>query len=177
MPKLVTNNRKQNLEKIEELFLERLKSEGITEALMGKMVKTFYGTAPWYSARSRKAQKSRRQMFYYMGHSLLLLCKKHSIPTKAGFVYAVTNKTFPNCVKLGHTKDCEDRLMQYQTHSPLKDYEMTWQQFTLDSYAAEQKLLSLFERIPPNGEWVSLQTEDTLKLKQLLNKSFKSLSY
>ena len=41
-----------------------------------------------------------------------------------GFVYLITNKAWPEWVKVGRTANPRVRLRNYQTSSPLRDYEV-----------------------------------------------------
>jgi len=43
---------------------------------------------------------------------------------KSGFIYIIHNPAFPGWVKVGMAIDAEDRLKQYQTSSPYRDYEI-----------------------------------------------------
>ena len=44
--------------------------------------------------------------------------------SKEGQVYIITNPNFPEWIKVGMAVDAEDRLNNYQTSSPFRDYEL-----------------------------------------------------
>lgn len=43
-----------------------------------------------------------------------------------GYIYIITNKSFPGWVKIGVTEDIESRLRTYQTSSPHRDYKVEY---------------------------------------------------
>ena len=71
-----------------------------------------------------------------------------------GEVYIITNKAWDGWVKVGMAVDAEDRLKNYQTSSPFRDYVLYYSYNTDDRRKAESKahsrLEQLFER---NNEW------------------------
>jgi len=71
-----------------------------------------------------------------------------------GEVYIITNKAWDGWVKVGMAVDAEDRLKNYQTSSPFRDYVLYYSYKTDDRRKAEStahsKLEQLFER---NNEW------------------------
>jgi len=71
-----------------------------------------------------------------------------------GEVYIITNKAWDGWVKVGMAVDAEDRLKNYQTSSPFRDYVLYYSYDTDDRRKAEStahsKLEQLFER---NNEW------------------------
>jgi hypothetical protein len=71
-----------------------------------------------------------------------------------GEVYVITNKAWDGWVKVGMAVDAEDRLKNYQTSSPFRDYVLYYSYKTDDRRKAEStahsKLEQLFER---NNEW------------------------
>jgi len=73
---------------------------------------------------------------------------------KEGAVYIITNKAWDGWVKVGMAVDAEDRLKNYQTSSPFRDYVLYYSYNTDDRRKAESKahsrLEQLFER---NNEW------------------------
>ena len=71
-----------------------------------------------------------------------------------GEVYIITNKAWDGWVKVGMAVDAEDRLKNYQTSSPFRDYVLYYSYKTDDRRKAEStahsRLEQLFER---NNEW------------------------
>ena len=71
-----------------------------------------------------------------------------------GEVYVITNKAWDGWVKVGMAVDAEDRLKNYQTSSPFRDYVLYYSYKTDDRRKAEStahsRLEQLFER---NNEW------------------------
>ena len=71
-----------------------------------------------------------------------------------GEVYIITNSAWPEWIKVGMAVDAEDRLKNYQTSSPFRDYVLYYSYNTDDRRKAESeahsKLDQLFER---NNEW------------------------
>ena len=73
---------------------------------------------------------------------------------KEGSVYVMGNPVWPEWVKVGMAVDAEDRLKNYQTSSPFRDYVLYYSYKTDDRRKAEStahsRLEQLFER---NNEW------------------------
>lgn len=77
----------------------------------------------------------------------------NNVPSKIGFFYIISNKNFPNYYKVGHSKDAETRLNQYQTYSPFRDFELEKYLVVLDSKLAESAVLDYFSNSLTN-EWL-----------------------
>ena len=58
--------------------------------------------------------------------------------SKEGQVYIIVNESFPEWVKVGMAIDAEDRLSNYQTSSPYRDYALYYSWSVSDRRAAEQ---------------------------------------
>ena len=57
--------------------------------------------------------------------------------SKEGQVYVITNPNFPEWVKVGMAVDAEDRLNNYQTSSPFRDYTLVSAWSVTDRRTAE----------------------------------------
>jgi hypothetical protein len=77
-----------------------------------------------------------------------------------GQVYVVVNPNFPEWVKVGMAIDSEDRLNNYQTSSPFRDYVLNYKWNVSDRRAAESEshteLHKLYER---RSEWFKCTPE------------------
>jgi len=77
-----------------------------------------------------------------------------------GQVYVVVNPNFPKWVKVGMAIDSEDRLNNYQTSSPFRDYVLNYKWNVSDRRAAESEshteLHKLYER---RSEWFKCTPE------------------
>jgi len=77
-----------------------------------------------------------------------------------GQVYVVVNPNFPKWVKVGMAIDAEDRLNNYQTSSPFRDYVLNYKWNVSDRRAAESEshteLHKLYER---RSEWFKCTPE------------------
>lgn len=58
--------------------------------------------------------------------------------SKEGQVYIIVNESFPEWIKVGMAIDAEDRLSNYQTSSPYRDYALYCSWSVSDRRAAEQ---------------------------------------
>ena len=58
--------------------------------------------------------------------------------SKEGQVYIIVNESFPEWIKVGMAIDAEDRLSNYQTSSPYRDYALYYSWSVSDRRAAEQ---------------------------------------
>ena len=74
---------------------------------------------------------------------------------KSGFIYIMHNPAFPGWVKVGMAIDAEDRVKQFQTGSPYRDYSLVKAYRVADRRDAEAKA---HEALTKNqrgrkGEW------------------------
>ena len=78
-----------------------------------------------------------------------------------GQVYVITNPNFPDWVKVGMAIDAEDRLNNYQTSSPFRDYVLQYRYDVSDRRKAESQahteLQKSYER---RGEWFKCTPEE-----------------
>jgi hypothetical protein len=77
-----------------------------------------------------------------------------------GQVYVIVNPNFPEWVKVGMAVDAADRLNNYQTSSPFRDYVLNYSWDVNDRRAAESEahseLQKLYER---RSEWFKCTPE------------------
>ena len=77
-----------------------------------------------------------------------------------GQVYIIVNPSFPEWVKVGMAVDAADRLNNFQTSSPFRDYVLNYSWDVKDRRAAESeahsKLQKLYER---RSEWFKCTPE------------------
>jgi len=77
---------------------------------------------------------------------------------KEGQVYIIVNPAFPGWCKVGMAVDAEDRLKQYQTSSPYRDYELIKAYNTDDRREAEKAAHDLLAKSHERkGEWFYIQ--------------------
>ena len=77
---------------------------------------------------------------------------------KQGQVYVLVNPAFPGWCKVGMAVDAEDRLKQYQTSSPYRDYELIKAYDTDDRREAEKAAHELLAKSHERkGEWFYIQ--------------------
>ena len=91
----------------------------------------------------------------------------------AGQVYIIYNPSFPSWCKIGMAIDAEDRLRQYQTGSPYRDYEL-YKVYNTDNRRGAESIchLILAEQHERRGEWFVCPTNVAANL---LNSYFYSL--
>ena len=72
----------------------------------------------------------------------------------AGQVYIIYNPSFPSWCKIGMAIDAEDRLKQYQTGSPYRDYRL-YKVYNTDNRRESERVshLILAEQHERRGEW------------------------
>jgi hypothetical protein len=77
-----------------------------------------------------------------------------------GQVYVIVNPSFPEWVKVGMAIDSEDRLNNYQTSSPFRDYVLNYKWNVSDRRVAESEahteLQKMYER---RSEWFKCTPE------------------
>lgn len=75
-----------------------------------------------------------------------------------GQVYIIVNPAFPGWCKIGMAVDAEDRLKQYQTSSPYRDYELIKAYDTDDRRTAEKAAHELLAQTHERkSEWFYIQ--------------------
>lgn len=90
--------------------------------------------------------------------------KSKSIPLKCGFVYLISNPSFPGTVKVGITKDIIKRLDTYQTYDPYRSYKIEHYEFCENIREKESKILNQFSIDLYKGEWIDDKREDIKKV-------------
>ena len=85
--------------------------------------------------------------------------------TKTGYVYVITNPSWPEWVKVGMAIDAVDRLNSYQTSSPFRDYEIKYYVYCKDRRKSEGKAHKAVEAISEsrNSEWFKVSVEDAVE--------------
>ena len=83
-----------------------------------------------------------------------------------GYVYVITNKAWPDWVKIGMAIDAEDRCNGYQTSSPYRDYILEHSVASNDRRKAEQQAHTRAAKIASetNGEWFKLTVEQAIEV-------------
>jgi len=89
--------------------------------------------------------------------------------TSEGEVYLIMNPAWPEWVKVGKAAIATDRLSNYQTSSPFRDYIIIKSIKTDDRHAAETNLLDRFETesVDRRGEWFKISKEKAIELLAL----------
>lgn len=93
--------------------------------------------------------------------------------SKEGQVYIIVNPAFPSWCKIGMAVDAEDRLKQYQTSSPYRDYKLIATYDTSDRRKAEKFAHNLLEkRHERRGEWFCIQHPVAASILELPMREF-----
>ena len=86
---------------------------------------------------------------------------------KEGNVYIITNSAWPDWVKIGKAILAEDRLKDYQTYSPFRNYKLEHSIFSNDRAEAEREAHVLAELIgKKKNEWFNITVKEA---KDILN--------
>lgn len=87
---------------------------------------------------------------------------------KEGYVYIITNKAWPDWIKIGMAIDAQDRCNSYQTSSPFRDYVLEHFVHTDYRREAEKEAHTKAAKLASetNGEWFKLDVETA---KQILD--------
>lgn len=81
--------------------------------------------------------------------------------SKQGEVYIITNPAFEGWVKVGMAVDAADRLKNYQTSSPFRDYELQYFCKVNDRRASESQSHQLLAtKFNQQGEWFQCSIEE-----------------
>lgn len=107
--------------------------------------------------------------FTMLDDSFFLEAKLEEETTTEGLVYIILNEAWPNHVKVGMAKRIEERLSQFQTYSPYRDY-IVYHTFRAKDYAkAEKKAHKVMDKrfSREQGEWFRCtpkQAKETLEV-------------
>ena len=78
-----------------------------------------------------------------------------------GYLYIITNKSWPGWIKIGSTRNLKTRLQTYQTGSPFRDYEVLYSIKHPEYLKAEQniklQMLKFAKQI--KNEWYEVDLE------------------
>ena len=88
-----------------------------------------------------------------------------------GFVYAIKNKAWPEWVKVGKAGDAEDRLKNYQTGDPFRDYTLEFSFKVTNRHTAEteaHKALALLSEDRRN-EWFKVDLTTAVRCIEAIN--------
>lgn len=89
---------------------------------------------------------------------VLIQKSKSKLKQRSGILYLIENKSFPNFIKIGITKDLNARLSTYQTYDPYRSFKVKKYVFIQDVRIIEKYLLDNYNISDINtGEWVSIQ--------------------
>jgi hypothetical protein len=88
---------------------------------------------------------------------------KNKLKQNCGFVYVITNPSFPNSYKIGMTSNLDARLSTYQICDPNRSYKIEHYAFVMDRKKVEKDLLNNMNLNIIKGEWVNNE-----KVKELL---------
>lgn len=86
-----------------------------------------------------------------------------------GIVYIISNPSFPNCYKIGMTKNLQSRLKIYQTYDPNRAYKVEHYRFVKDARLVEQKVLEKFKINILKGEWIKGDDVKTYFIETIKN--------
>ena len=80
--------------------------------------------------------------------------------SKKGHIYAITNPAFSGWVKVGQAVNPKDRLKQYQTSSPFRDYKLNFSFFTENKEQKEKQIHKVLMRtFDYKNEWFKIDLE------------------
>ena len=85
---------------------------------------------------------------------------------KEGYVYVITNKAWPDWVKIGMAIDAEDRCNGYQTSSPHRDNILEHSVSSNERRKAEKQAHTRAAKlaIEVNGEWFKLTVQQAIEV-------------
>ena len=87
----------------------------------------------------------------------------------AGEIYLIVNPAWPEWVKVGKAAIATDRLSNYQTSSPMRDYALLTSISVDNMHEEERRFLQLFskEGYERKGEWFKIDREKASELLAL----------
>lgn len=110
-----------------------------------------------------------RMLAKLLGHKTAKTFEK----IKEGQVYIIVNPAFPSWCKIGMAVDAEDRLKQFQTSSPYRDYKLIATYDTSDRRKAEKFAHDLLAKSHERrGEWFCIQHPVAASILELPMREF-----
>jgi hypothetical protein len=76
---------------------------------------------------------------------------------KAGFVYGISNPSYPGYYKIGITQDLDKRLSTYQTYDPHRQFKVEHYRFVEDKRLEEKRILQQYQTDLSKGEWITTE--------------------
>jgi sulfatase maturation enzyme AslB (radical SAM superfamily) len=79
----------------------------------------------------------------------------------SGYLYIITNKSWPGWIKIGTTRNLKTRLQTYQTSSPFRNYEVMYSIKHPEYLQAEQNIKLQMKRFAKRikNEWYEVDIE------------------
>ena len=124
---------------------------------------------------SRKHPLWKAGRFTMLDGSFFFEAKLEEESTTEGLIYIILNEAWPNHVKVGMAKKIDERLSQFQTYSPFRDY-IVYHTFRAKDYSkAEKKAHKVMDKrfSREQGEWFRCtpkQAKETLEV--LFNENY-----
>jgi len=96
---------------------------------------------------------------------------------KEGYVYVITNKAWPDWVKIGMAIDSEERLNGYQTSSPHRDFVLEHSVASNDRRKSEKEAhtRALPLATDSKGEWFKLSVEQAITILDNLDEQHRTV--
>lgn len=76
----------------------------------------------------------------------------------------ISNKSFPEHVKIGMTLDVIERLEQYQTYDPYRQFKIEKYNFVLNRRFKEKQILNHPDLFKEQGEWIKKENSEKIFL-------------
>jgi len=90
-----------------------------------------------------------------------------SIKNRIDYIYIITNPAWPKYIKIGRATNIENRLRSYQTSSPYRDYQISFQIQSNHSHKIERYFADKYRPKETDkyivNEWYELSVEDAIK--------------
>ena len=123
--------------------------------------KTCYDERRILNRYKKRYGDSRTSLAKFIAHTN----KKKFDTVKEVSIYIIFNPSFPGWCKVGMAVDAEDRLKQYQTSSPYRDYQLIKAYDTDDRRTAEKNAHDILSQTHQRrGEWFCIQHPAATKI-------------
>lgn len=100
--------------------------------------------------------------------SFIKFKQANKLPITEGFVYCISNPAWANQYKIGMSQNPKERLAQYQTYSPYRDYKLEHWSFWFDKRKGEKLIHQNFKDLKEH-EWFSISSENLAKHLNIIN--------
>ncbi|WCZ57373.1 hypothetical protein K18_070 [Salmonella phage Kenya-K18] len=159
-----------------KLVVDNLLSKGIIDTkpfmITNQLIHSFMNEYVSITGTSGNIGKNKNTLYSrkLAALSFIKFKQEHKLPITEGFVYCISNPAWVNQYKIGMSQNPKERLAQYQTYSPYRDYKLEHWSFWFDKRKGEKLVHQLFKDLKEH-EWFNIHSKKLHKYLKIINSS------